>query len=120
VEDKPGLQCPTCIHVLHLDPGLLDGAGEPFKNDRLKRIVGLVKNSKVLCENCTNSQSEKLCSVCNVHLCAPCWATTHGAPIFAKHEAKPLRHVEMTALPKCPHHILNEQEFFVTDAEQGR
>ncbi|KAH9262663.1 hypothetical protein BASA82_000310 [Batrachochytrium salamandrivorans] len=31
----------------------------------------------------------------------------------------PLLHKEMTALPKCPHHVLNEQEFFVTEEETG-
>ncbi|KAH9258955.1 hypothetical protein BASA81_002575 [Batrachochytrium salamandrivorans] len=115
---KRTLQCPTCIHALHLDAGLLEQA-EPFPNARLSRIVSLVLGSHVLCENCKNSQSEKLCSVCNVHLCSPCWDKTHGARIFANHLAKPLLHKEMTALPKCPHHVLNEQEFFVTEEETG-
>jgi len=111
------LQCPTCVKVLGLEPP--EDPTEPFQNARLARIVKLVHETPVLCENCKASESEKLCSVCNVHCCQPCWEKTHTAPIFCKHEGKPLTHSEMTALPKCVHHILNDQEFFVTSDEVG-
>jgi len=111
------LECPTCTKVLGLDPP--EDPTEPFPNARLARIVKLVHDTPVLCENCKQSESEKLCSVCKVHCCQPCWDKTHSAPIFAKHEGKPLRHSEMTALPKCSQHILNDQEFFVTADEVG-
>lgn len=111
------LVCPTCVEVLGLDPP--EDPTEPFKNARLARIVKLVHDTPVLCENCKQSESEKLCTVCDVHCCERCWKMTHSAPIFCKHEGKPLTHSEMCALPKCPHHVLNEQEFFVTDEEVG-
>jgi hypothetical protein len=114
---KRCFQCPTCTKVLGLEAP--EDPTEPFLNNRLQRIVKLVHDTPVLCENCKACESEKLCSVCNVHCCQPCWEKTHTAPIFRKHEGKPLRHSEMTALPKCIHHVLNDQEFFVTQDEVG-
>jgi hypothetical protein len=111
------MQCPTCVKQLGLEAP--EDPTEPFPNARLARIVKLVHETPVLCENCKACESEKLCSICKVHCCQPCWDKTHSAPIFSKHEGKPLRHSEMTALPKCVHHILNDQEFFVTADEVG-
>jgi hypothetical protein len=111
------LNCPTCTS-LGVEQ-VMEEQTEPFPNARLTRIVKLVMETPVLCENCKNCQSEKLCETCKVHLCASCWLLTHSARIFTSHVSKQLSHVEMTALPKCPTHKVNEQEFFVTEEEMG-
>jgi len=92
---------------------------EPFANYRLERIVKLVQTTPVLCQNCQQSESERKCSTCQCFCCRPCWDATHSAPIFANHVGVYLRHSEMVALPKCPQHVLNDQEFFTTDKEEG-
>jgi hypothetical protein len=109
--------CPTCVNVLGVEAP--ENVTEPFANSRLDRIVKLVQTTPVLCQNCKQSESERKCSTCQCFCCRPCWEQTHSAPIFAGHVGVPLRHSEMIALPKCPKHSLNDQEFFVTEKEEG-
>ena len=111
------MHCPTCIDDLGLE--LPENPSEPYDNERLARLVELVTHTPVLCQNCKSSQSEVKCTTCLAYCCKPCWEQTHAAPIFSSHEAEPLTHGEVSAVPKCPQHVLNDLEFFVTEQEAG-
>lgn len=141
VKEPKRLSCPTCINHLHI-PKDDDEVVEPFPNARLERIVKLVHETPILCQNCKENESEIKCETCNAYWyffflhsknfsntnkknkiknisCRPCWTVTHSAAIFVSHKATPLKHSEMSALPKCTQHMLNDQEFFVTEEEVG-
>lgn len=111
------VQCPTCIDVLGLTPP--NEPQVPFENSRLGRIVGLVLETNVVCQNCSQAPSEYKCVTCNAWLCLDCWDSTHAAPIFESHEREGLTHSEMFALPKCQTHPKNDLEFFSTEEEIG-
>mmetsp|Transcript_6726 Transcript_6726/g.7674 ORF Transcript_6726/g.7674 Transcript_6726/m.7674 type:complete len:216 (+) Transcript_6726:144-791(+) len=109
-ENRQVIQCPTCIEALNLAP--LQTPQVPFENSRLARIVKLVYESNVVCQNCEDAASEIYCKTCNSWLCKPCEEVTHRAPIFKSHIREPLSHAQMMALPKCDKHPLNDLEFF--------
>lgn len=111
------VQCPYCIEVLQLEP--TQEPQVPFDNLRLARIIDMVKESRVLCQNCEQVQSEFLCKTCDAWLCSNCWEITHSAKIFKSHIREGLSHSEMFALPKCEQHPNNELEFFSTEDEVG-
>mmetsp|Transcript_17590 Transcript_17590/g.22401 ORF Transcript_17590/g.22401 Transcript_17590/m.22401 type:complete len:262 (+) Transcript_17590:100-885(+) len=117
IEKVHVVQCPTCIETLDLAP--LAHPQVPFENSRLARIVKLVYESNVVCQNCGDAASEVTCKTCGAWMCKPCEEATHDAPIFKSHEREGLSHSEMMALPKCPIHPLNDLEFFSTDEEVG-
>jgi len=113
---KP-VDCYICEEVLKLD--VFSFYAEPFPNDRIARIVRLLHETKILCQNCGSSSSEFRCSVCDAYTCSACWEATHNAPIFKGHVPERLSHSEMTAPPKCEAHPANEVEYFCTDDELG-
>jgi len=113
---KP-VQCPICKDELHLAHA--EHYSEPFPNDRMARIVRLLHESKILCQNCEQSSSEFRCTVCDAYTCKACWDITHAAPIFRGHKPEPLTHSEMTAPPKCESHPINDIEYFCTEEELG-
>ncbi|GBG25722.1 E3 ubiquitin-protein ligase TRIM71 [Hondaea fermentalgiana] len=115
-KQKP-VQCPTCKDKLHLASS--EHFAEPFPNDRMARIVKLLHDSKILCQNCEQSASEYRCTVCDAYTCKACWDVTHAAPIFRDHSPEPLTHSEMTAAPKCESHPINDIEYFCTEEELG-
>ena len=111
------MQCPTCNDELHLEhPGFYQ---EPFPNERLTRILKLLRESKILCQNCERTESEFRCTVCDAYTCKSCYDVTHDAPIFQSHKPERLTHKEMTCAPCCDSHRLNEIEYFTTEDELG-
>jgi len=117
VKQQKPFACPTCKDDLCV--AKYSFFAEPFPNDRLARIVKLLHESKILCQNCEASASEFRCSVCDAYTCKSCWDITHAAPIFKGHQPERLTHCEMTAPPKCESHLLNDVEYFCTEDELG-
>mmetsp|Transcript_4049 Transcript_4049/g.9410 ORF Transcript_4049/g.9410 Transcript_4049/m.9410 type:complete len:490 (-) Transcript_4049:30-1499(-) len=115
-EPKPVI-CPCCKDTLHLEsPGYF---AEPFTNERIVRIVKLLRETHILCQNCEQGASEFRCTVCDAYTCESCFKATHNAPIFRSHKPERLTHSDMTAPPKCESHRVNDIEYFCTEDELG-
>ena len=115
-KEKP-FCCPTCKDALHLPDYIFFSV--PFRNERVARIIKLLQESKILCQNCESTASEYRCNVCDAYTCESCWKLTHSAPIFKCHTPERLTHEEMTCLPKCDLHPLNVVEYFCAEDEIG-
>mmetsp|Transcript_19887 Transcript_19887/g.35348 ORF Transcript_19887/g.35348 Transcript_19887/m.35348 type:complete len:455 (-) Transcript_19887:279-1643(-) len=109
--------CPCCKDTL----GLANASfySEPFENERISRIVALLRDTHILCQNCEKCASEFRCNVCDAYTCEACFHETHNAPIFRSHKPERLTHSEMTAPPKCDSHKINDIEYFCGSDEVG-
>jgi hypothetical protein len=85
---------------------------------RVTRLIDLIQETRHLCDNC-GELAEVACNVCTSSMCSGCYGTTHSAPVFASHIAKPLESAKLAQLSHCTDHSSNEMEFWCDTCNQG-
>lgn len=54
-----------------------------------------------------------------MYACSGCFSSTHAAPVFASHVAKPLESAKLAQLSNCPEHGSSEMEFWCDTCSKG-